>query len=82
MCDENGILIDDLVCLRLAPDHFMWVVNVTKTNEDFRWVLGHSPGLDFQVTNVRAVHFHRGDACRITSLSDSAHLREHDAIRR
>jgi hypothetical protein len=48
----------------------------------FRWVLGHSLGLDFQVTNVRSVHFHRGDACRITSLSDSAHLREHDAIRR
>jgi glycine cleavage system aminomethyltransferase T len=35
MCDENGILIDDLVCFRLAPDHFGWVVNVTKTNEDF-----------------------------------------------
>jgi aminomethyltransferase len=52
MCDENGIVIDDLVCFRLAPDRFVWVVNVTKTDEDFRWVLGHSLGLDVQVTNV------------------------------
>ncbi len=52
MCDENGNVIDDLVCFRLAPDHFVWVVNVTKTDEDFRWVLGHSLGLDVQVTNV------------------------------
>ena len=52
MCDENGIVIDDLVCFRLAPDHFVWVVNVTKTDEDFRWVLGHSVGLNVQVTNV------------------------------
>jgi len=52
MCDEGGIIIDDLVCFRLAPDHFVWVVNVTKTDEDLRWVLSHSLGLDVQVANV------------------------------
>ena len=40
------------MCFRLAQDHFVWVVNVTKTDEDFRWVSGHSLGLDVQVTNV------------------------------
>ena len=52
MCDEDGIVIDDLVCFRLASDHFVWVVNVTKTDDDFRWVLRHSLGLDVQVANI------------------------------
>lgn len=52
MCDENGSIIDDLVCYRLATDHFMWVVNVTKTDEDYAWVLKHASELDVTVKNV------------------------------
>ncbi|MGH8130790.1 MAG: glycine cleavage system aminomethyltransferase GcvT, partial [Steroidobacteraceae bacterium] len=52
MCDERGILIDDLVCYRLAADHFVWVVNVTKTDEDYQWVLKHARGMDVQVTDI------------------------------
>lgn len=52
MCDENGMLIDDLVCLRLAADHFVWVVNVTKTHEDYQWVLKHAHGMNVQVDNI------------------------------
>ena len=52
MCDESGNIIDDLVCFRLGPDHFVWVVNVTKTDEDYHWVLKHSLGLDVQVANI------------------------------
>ena len=52
MCDENGILLDDLVCFRLAADHFVWVVNVTKTDEDYQWVLRHARGMDVVVSNV------------------------------
>ena len=52
MCDENGILLDDLVCLRLAADHFVWVVNITKTDDDYQWVLRHGRGMDVVVSNV------------------------------
>jgi aminomethyltransferase len=52
MCDERGIVIDDLVCFRLAPDRFVWVVNVTKTDDDYQWVLKHAHGLDVTVRNV------------------------------
>ena len=52
MCNENGHVIDDLVCLRLAEDRFIWVVNVTKTDEDYRWVLKHAEGLDVHVRNL------------------------------
>jgi aminomethyltransferase len=44
MCDERGILLDDLVCFRSAADHFVWVVNVTKTDDDYQWVLKHAAG--------------------------------------
>ncbi len=52
MCDERGILLDDLVCYRLAADRFVWVVNVTKTNEDYQWALKHSHGMDVKVSNI------------------------------
>lgn len=52
MCDERGILLDDLVCFRLAADHFIWVVNVTKTDDDYHWVLQHAQGMDVQVSNI------------------------------
>ena len=52
MCDENGAVIDDLVCFRLAQDHFLWVVNVTKTDEDFQWVMKQAAGMDVAVRNL------------------------------
>ena len=52
MCDENGNVLDDLVCFRLATDYFVWVVNVTKTDADYQWVLKHARGMDVEVSNV------------------------------
>ena len=52
MCDERGILLDDLVCFRLAADHFVWVVNVTKTDDDHQWVLKHAQGMNVEVRNI------------------------------
>ncbi len=54
MCNEDGHVIDDLVCLRLAEDRFLWVVNVTRTDEDHRWVLKHAQGLDAHVRDRSA----------------------------
>jgi aminomethyltransferase len=52
MCDERGMVIDDLVCYRLAADRFVWVVNVTKTDDDYQWVLRHARGMDVKVRNL------------------------------
>ena len=52
MCNEDGHVIDDLVCLRLAEDRFIWVVNVTKTDEDYQWVLKHAEDFDVHVRNL------------------------------
>ena len=52
MCDERGILLDDLVCFRLAADHFVWVVNVTKTDDDHQWVLKQAQGMNVEVRNI------------------------------
>ena len=52
MCDERGIVIDDLVCFRLAVDRFIWVVNVTKTDDDYQWVLKHAHRMSVTARNV------------------------------
>jgi len=52
MCNESGGVIDDLLCYRLAADHFVWVVNVTRTEEDFQWVLRHAQGMNVKVSNI------------------------------
>ena len=52
MCNDDGYVIDDLVCLRLGEERFLWVVNVTKTDEDYRWILKHAEGLDVDVRNL------------------------------
>lgn len=52
LCNAEGNIIDDLLCYRLAADHFVWVVNVTKIDEDYQWVRRHAHGMDVQVKNV------------------------------
>ena len=52
MCNDKGAVIDDLVCFRLARDHFVWVVNVTKTDEDYQWILKHAAGMNVIVRNM------------------------------
>jgi aminomethyltransferase len=52
MCDDNGYIIDDLVCFRLAEQRFLWVVNVPKTDIDFQWIVKHAQGRDVQVRNL------------------------------
>lgn len=54
MCDEMGNVLDDLVCYRLAADHFVWVVNVTRTDEDYQWVLKHAHGMEVTVSDISA----------------------------
>jgi len=52
MCNEHGYVIDDLVCLRVGEERFLWVVNVTKTDEDYRWILKNAEGFDVGIRNL------------------------------
>ncbi|MSP67243.1 MAG: glycine cleavage system aminomethyltransferase GcvT [Alphaproteobacteria bacterium] len=52
LCDEEGRVIDDLVCWRRGPDWFLWVANVTKADSDVQWILRHAQGLDVEVRNL------------------------------
>jgi aminomethyltransferase len=52
MCAQDGSIIDDLVCFRLGENHFRWVVNVTKTEEDYHHILKCALGMDVKVSNI------------------------------
>jgi aminomethyltransferase len=37
----QGTFVDDVVVLRLAPQHFLLVVNAGNTEKDYNWIAGH-----------------------------------------
>jgi aminomethyltransferase len=41
MCNEAGGIIDDLTVCRLAPDHFLLIVNASNIDKDFTWITQH-----------------------------------------
>jgi aminomethyltransferase len=45
MCAEDGGIRDDLIVCRME-EHYMLVVNASRRNEDWEWVLQHANGLD------------------------------------
>ena len=51
LCYPEGGIVDDLTVYRLAPDHFMLVVNASNIEKDWAWVTSHSEGRA-QWTNV------------------------------
>ncbi|HEX5531167.1 MAG TPA: glycine cleavage system aminomethyltransferase GcvT [Methylomirabilota bacterium] len=53
LCYPEGGIVDDLTVYRLAPDHFMLVVNASNIEKDWAWVTSHSEGRA-EWTNVSA----------------------------
>jgi aminomethyltransferase len=43
MCNAEGGHIDDLTVYRLAPDHFLLIVNASNIDKDFAWITQHLP---------------------------------------
>ena len=41
----NGAFVDDLLVYRLAPDHFLLVVNASNVAKDFAWIREHIAGV-------------------------------------
>jgi len=44
LCYPEGGIVDDLTVYRLAPDHFMLVVNASNIDKDWAWVTSHREG--------------------------------------
>jgi glycine cleavage system T protein (aminomethyltransferase) len=42
LCNEDGGIVDDIIVYRLAPDHFIVVVNASNRMKDFDWIAEHS----------------------------------------
>jgi aminomethyltransferase len=42
----DGTFVDDVLVYRLAPSHFMLVVNAANTAKDFAWIAEHTAGRD------------------------------------
>jgi aminomethyltransferase len=49
MLDENGGIIDDLICYYLADDHFRVVVNAGTRDKDLTWMKSQSEDFSVQV---------------------------------
>jgi aminomethyltransferase len=52
ICNDQGHIIDDLVCYRRGEDKYLWIVNVPRTDQDLQWVRQHAHGLDVAVRNL------------------------------
>ncbi len=44
LLNEQGGVIDDLIIYRLAEDSFMFCVNASNTDKDYRWILSNKKG--------------------------------------
>ncbi len=41
LCNENGGVVDDITCYRVAEQSAFWCVNASNIAKDWRWVLDH-----------------------------------------
>ncbi len=49
MCYENGTIVDDILCYRLAEDHFYFVVNASNVDKDWQWVQDNAKGMELDI---------------------------------
>jgi len=50
MLDEEGGIVDDLICYYLADDHFRVVVNAGTREKDLEWMVAQSEPFDVEVS--------------------------------
>jgi len=41
VCNENGGVVDDITCYRIAEQSLLWCVNAANIAKDWRWILDH-----------------------------------------
>ncbi len=42
LCNENGGVVDDIICYRVAEQSAFWCVNASNIKKDWRWILDHA----------------------------------------
>ena len=57
MLNENGGVLDDLLCYRIEKEHYLLIVNASKIDTDFAWIRSLASGfeLSVQVENQSAL---------------------------
>jgi aminomethyltransferase len=53
ICDEQGGVLDDVFCYRLAPDRFLTVTNASNHDADIAWMRAHAEGFDVEIGDVQ-----------------------------
>jgi aminomethyltransferase len=53
ICDERGGVLDDLITLRLAEQHFLTVTNAANHERDLAWFIRHGADFDVDVVDCR-----------------------------
>jgi len=50
--NENGGIIDDLFIYKLKENNFLLVVNASRVNDDYNWMISHKDNFDVVVDNI------------------------------
>jgi aminomethyltransferase len=53
ICDEQGGVLDDVFCYRLAPDRFLTVTNASNHDADIAWMRAHAERFDVEIGDVQ-----------------------------
>jgi aminomethyltransferase len=61
LLNERGGIIDDLIAYRIGDEKFLLVVNASRTEEDFTWLVRHRPV--GQVSNLPPAEFRKLETC-------------------
>lgn len=52
MCDEDGLILDDVTVYKFSDEHFMIVTSSAPRKRSFRWIADHALGMSAYVTDV------------------------------
>lgn len=54
MCDENGLIVDDVTLYKFGDEHFMIVTSSGPRKQSARWIADHASGMSAYVTDMSA----------------------------
>lgn len=52
MCNEDGLIIDDVTVYKFSDEHFMVVTSSAPRKQSFRWIADHATGMSAYATDV------------------------------
>lgn len=52
MCDEDGLILDDVTVYKFGDEHFMIVTSSSPRKQSFHWIAEHAQGMSAYVTDI------------------------------